>query len=143
MRGRALLILISALAVVVVAPQFAAAKPGGTDRPLQTRGFGTATVDTSTVPFQATNEGTAQISHLGRTTYSSDYEIVPGAPGTFSVVGTTEFVAANGDRLFTDFTGSVQVTDPDRRRGRWTSSSPGARDGSRTPRGRSPGRCPR
>jgi hypothetical protein len=113
MRGRALLILISVLAVAVVAPQFAAAKAGGTDRPLQTRGFGTATVDASTVPFQATNEGTAQISHLGRTTYSSDYEIVPGAPGTFSIAGgTTEFVAANGDRLFADFTGSVQVTDP-------------------------------
>jgi hypothetical protein len=112
MRARAFVILVGVLALAVAAPQVAAAKSKGMDRPIKTAGVGTATFDTSTVPFQATNEGTAQISHLGRTTYGSDFTVTPGAPGTFSVAGTTEFVAANGDRLFADFTGSVQVTDP-------------------------------
>ena len=113
MRGRALLILISVLALVVVAPQFAAAKPGGTDRPFKGSTSGTDTFDVSTAPFAAIGEGSGQLPHLGKTTYSTDYEIVPGAPGTFSIAdGTIEYVAANGDRLFADFTGSVQVTDP-------------------------------
>ena len=112
MRARAFVILIGVLALIVAVPQVAAAKSKGTDRPLKGSSSGTATVDTSTAPFQATGEGTARISHLGKSTYRADYEIVPGAPGTFSVAGTTQFVAANGDRLFTDITGSTQVTDP-------------------------------
>jgi hypothetical protein len=112
MKGRALLILIGVMALVVAAPEVAAAKAGGTDRPARGKGSGTTTFDTSTVPFAATNQGTARIAHLGNTTYSSDYTITPGAGGTFSVAGTTEFVAANGHRLFTEFTGSGHGTGP-------------------------------
>jgi hypothetical protein len=112
MRGRAILILISVVALVIAAPEVAAAKAGGTDRPLKGPGSGTTTFDTSTVPFPATGEGTARISHLGKTTYSLDYTITPGAGGTFSVAGTAEFVAANGDSVFTSFSGSGQGTGP-------------------------------
>ena len=112
MRGRAIFILISVVALVIAAPEVAAAKAGGTDRPLKGPGSGTTTFDTSTVPFPATGEGTARISHLGKTTYSLDYTITPGAPGTFTVAGTAEFVAANGDSVFTSFTGPGQNTSP-------------------------------
>ena len=109
---KALMIAGLILAVGALAPVGALAKAGGTDRPLKSSGSGTTTFDTSTVPFPATGEGTARIAHLGKTSYSNDYTITPTGPGTFSIAGTTEFVAANGDRVFAEFTGSIQVTGP-------------------------------
>ena len=113
MRGRALLILISVLALAVAVPEVAAAKAGGTDRPLTARSVGTTTLDTSTAPFPATGEGTSRVTHLGKTTYSIDYTFTPGAPGTFTVAGTGEWVAANGDQVFWTFTGSGVNTGPE------------------------------
>ena len=112
MRRRTLLVLISVLALVVVAPEVAAAKAGGTDRPWKGSLSGPVTIDTSTVPFQATSEGTGTVAHLGKVTYRVDFTITPEADGTFTLAGTVEFVAANGDQVFTAFTGSAQPTGP-------------------------------
>jgi hypothetical protein len=46
----------------------------------------------------------------GAGTYSREFVILPGANGTFSIAGTATFVAANGDELFTAFTGPGQNT---------------------------------
>ena len=112
MRARAFVVLIGVLALIFAVPQVAAAKSKGTDRPLKGPGSGTTTFDTSTAPFPATGEGTAQMSHLGKVTYSLDYTLTPEAGGTFSLAGTSEFVAANGDKFFATFTGSVPPTGP-------------------------------
>src|SRR5262245_56483341 len=48
--------------------------------------------------------GSGNASHLGR--YSVKYEFVVDFP-TLSGSGTAEFVAANGDKLFTDVTGQA------------------------------------
>ena len=110
MRVRTLLVLMSVLALVVVAPEVAVAKAGGTERPLKGSGSGTTTFDVASVPFPASGEGTATLSHLGTASYSLNYVILPGAPGTFSVAGTGTFVAANGDELSVAFTGSGHDT---------------------------------
>ena len=110
MRGRTLLTLMTVLALVIVAPEVATAKAGGTDRPLTGEGSGTATFDVGSVPFPGTATGTGNLSHLGAGTYSREFVILPGANGTFSIAGTATFVAANGDALFSAFTGSGQNT---------------------------------
>jgi hypothetical protein len=112
MRRRTLLVLVSVLALVVVAPEVAAAKAGGTDRPWKGSLSGTATLDASTVPSPVTAEGTGTVAHLGKVTYSIDFTLTPEADGTFTLAGTAEFVAANGDQVFTAFTGSSQPTGP-------------------------------
>lgn len=100
------------VALAIAAPEVAAAKAGGTDRPLTDRSSGTTTLDNSTVPFSATGEGTSTVTHLGKSTYSLDYTFTPGAPGTFTVAGTAEIVAPNGDQVFGTFTGSGHNTGP-------------------------------
>jgi hypothetical protein len=106
MRGRTLLILMSLLALAVVAPAAAVAKQGGTDRPLKGSGSGTTTVNVATTPFPGSTEGTARLSHLGKTSYSSNFAVTLTGPDTFTIAGTQTFVAANGDMLFLSFSGT-------------------------------------
>jgi hypothetical protein len=109
-KHKATLLIGLALALAALSPASAMAKAGGSDRPLKGSGSAIATADVSTPTFEVTNEGSAKVTHLGKTTLSSDYTFTSGAGGTFTVAGTTEFVAANGDRLFTAFTGSGRAT---------------------------------
>ena len=113
-RHKPILVVGLVLALAALSPATSLAKAGGTDRPLKGTASGTTTLDTSTVPFPATGEGTSRMAHLGTGTYSLDYTFTPGAPGTFTVAGTAEFVAANGDRLFTSFSGTGHNTSPSR-----------------------------
>jgi hypothetical protein len=106
MRGRTLLILVSLLALAVLAPGAAVAKRGGTDRPAKATSSGTTTVNVATTPFQASGVGTARVSHLGKSTYSSTYTVTLTGGNTFTVAGNQTVVAANGDMLFQSFTGS-------------------------------------
>jgi hypothetical protein len=111
MRERTLLILMSSLAFAVVAPAAAVAERGGTNRPWKGSGSGTTTFDvTPGGGLPATSEGTARLSHLGASTYSSSYNITLAPLGpTFTLAGTHTVVAANGDTLFGTFTGAGQV----------------------------------
>lgn len=110
MSVRALLVLVSLLALALVEPAAAAAKAGGTERPWKGSGSGTSTFSVATTPFPATGEGTARLSHLGKSTFSSNYTITLTGPSTFSVGGTQTIVAANGDMLFMTFTGTGVAT---------------------------------
>jgi hypothetical protein len=110
MRRRTLLILMSLLALAVVAPGAAVAKRGGTDRPWKAKGSGTTTFNVATTPFPGSTEGTARLSHLGKTSYSSNFAVTLTGPTTFTIAGTQTFVAANGDSLFLSFTGTGTFT---------------------------------
>jgi hypothetical protein len=111
MRGT-LLVLMSLLALAVVAPGAAVAKPGGTDRPWKGKGSGTTTLNVATTPFLGSTEGTARVSHLGKTSYSSNFTVTLTGPTTFTLAGTQTLVAANGDRLFLSFIGTGTFTGP-------------------------------
>jgi hypothetical protein len=109
MKGRTLLVLTSLAALAVAAPGTAAAKQGGTDRPLQGTVSSTDTTDLST--GAGSGQGTAVISHLGRSTFSHSYTIVPTGPNTVSIpAGADTFTAANGDKVYATFTGSGTLT---------------------------------
>jgi hypothetical protein len=109
MNGRRLLVLTSLLlALAVVAAGPAAAKRGGTDRPLKGSGSATALVDIAT--GVSSNQGTARLSHLGKTTFSLQFSVTAIGPTTNRVEGTGTFVAANGDALFVTFTGTSELT---------------------------------
>jgi len=43
---------------------------------------------------------------MGKSTIAPSYTITPTGPNTFSIQGTSTIVAANGDTLFTTFTGT-------------------------------------
>jgi hypothetical protein len=102
--------VLSLLSLALVAPQAGVAKTGGGDRPLKGKGTQTVTFSVATTPFPASLEGTARVSHLGKSTITSSFTILLTGPSTFSVAGTATIVAANGDQLFTSFTGTGQST---------------------------------
>ena len=71
----------------------------------------------ATVPFRGSMEGfytsvpginpttlsaSGKASHIGRFTFALEAEVTPDASSAF---GTVEFIAANGDRIFGEFTG--------------------------------------
>src|ERR687892_135935 len=109
---RTLLVLMSLLALAIVAPGAAVAKRGGTDRPWKGKGSGTTTLSIATTPFPGSTTGTARLSHLGKTSYSSTFGVTLTGPNTFTIAGTQTFVAANGDMLFLSFTGMGTFTGP-------------------------------
>ena len=110
MKGRRLLVLTSAsmtLAVFAV-PGVAVAKQGGTDRPVQGSGTSTDTVDLATAG--GTGDGTALISHLGRSTYRDSFTVRPTGPNTLAITGVATFTAANGDQLYATLAASGTLT---------------------------------
>jgi hypothetical protein len=109
MKGRRLLVFTSLLlALAVVTPVSAVAKRGGTDRPLKASGSGTTTADLAT--GAATSQGTAHFSHLGKSTYTLDTTFTLAGPNTFALSGASAVVAANGDQVFSTFTGTGTFT---------------------------------
>ena len=106
MRERMLLIAMSALVLAAALPAAAVAGPGGTDRPIVGSGSATSTFDFGRFPIPATDVGTAHLSHLGQSTYTSHYTVTFSSATAFTVAGTATFVAANGDMLFATLTGT-------------------------------------
>ena len=112
MSARKLLVCTSLLvAFCIAAPGVAAAKQSGTERPVKGSGSSTTTIDLTTLG--STTEGTAIISHLGKTTLTQSFTITPTGPLAFNLTGgTATFVAANGDQLFATITGSGTQSAP-------------------------------
>jgi hypothetical protein len=90
----------------------ATAAPGGAERPATGFGSGTITYTFGTPPIHATEEGTAYLSHLGKSTYSLTNTITFTSATAFTVAGAETIVAANGDMLFATFTGNGELDGP-------------------------------
>jgi hypothetical protein len=99
MRLTKLLILTSVVPLVLVAPSVA--NPAGADRPFT--GSGSSTERVNIVTGVASATGTARLSHLGKTTLTSNFIATATGPTTNTAHGTTTFVAANGDTLTATF----------------------------------------
>jgi hypothetical protein len=110
MKARTLLVLTSMLlAFAIAAPGIAAAKRGGTDRPLKGSTSATTTVNIATQT--GTSQGTAVVSHLGRSSFTLNFAFTITG-GTVNVTGTGTLVAANGDEVFVTFTGTATPPAP-------------------------------
>jgi len=110
MNRRTLLVLTSLLlALVVIVPGAAVAKRGGADRPMKGSGSGTTIGDLAT--GVASSEGVARFSHLGKSRYHLESTFTATGPGlTFALNGTATLIAANGDEVFSTFTGTATAT---------------------------------
>ena len=108
MNGRRLLGLTSlVVALVIAAPGAGLAKPGGSDRPVKGKTSGTSTVNLATATL--TSQGTGNISHLGKVTYTLNLTGAFTGPTTVAYNGTGTLVAANGDQVFVTITGTATV----------------------------------
>ncbi len=109
MPSRWLFVLSSLLlAVAAVSPAAALGKANGTDRPVSGKSSSTTTINIAT--GLGTNDGTGQATHLGKFTSHDDFTSFTITGNTFSFAGTETDVAANGDKLFSTFTGSGTFT---------------------------------
>ena len=105
------LVILSGLALVAVmgiGPTAALAAAHGTDRPLT--GSSTGSLTASLVTGAATSSFTGNLSHLGAISGGDVAVLTATGPATFTYTGTDILVAANGDELFSDFTGSGVFT---------------------------------
>jgi hypothetical protein len=102
------LVGLTLLATIAISPAAARAAAKGSDRPLTGTTTGTLTVS---LPSGATTSSfTGNFSHLGATTGGDAATIVLTSPATFTYTGTDSLVAANGDKVFSTFTGSGAFT---------------------------------
>ncbi len=96
----------ASLAVVcMVGPSAAVAQPRSSDRWVTGPTSGKTTVDLAAGTSKS--HGTARLSNIGRTRYRLDGNFVFVNPTTVSASGTGILTAANGDRLFSTFTGTI------------------------------------
>ena len=80
----------------------------GTVRPLTGTGTGTLTLNLTT--GAATADFSGHPSPLGAETGYDDLTFTLTGPSTFTYTGTRTFVAANGDKLFSNITGKGTLT---------------------------------
>jgi hypothetical protein len=105
------LIVLSGLvlvAVTAISPAAALAAAKGTGRPL--KGTSTGSLTASLVTGAATSSFTGNLSHLGAITGGDIATFTATGPAAFTYTGTDTLVAANGDELFSTFTGSGAFT---------------------------------
>jgi hypothetical protein len=108
-KHRAIITASLVLALAALVPASAAAKPGGTDRPVSGKSTSTTTVDP--VAGTGVSDGSGQLSHLGAFTFHNDFtSFTLTGPDTFSFTLTASVVAANGDMIFTTATGTGTAT---------------------------------
>ena len=96
----ALLAGVVAFAVTALSPP-AAPAAHGTVRPLTGTGTGTLTLNLTT--GAATADFSGHLSPLGAETGYDDLTFTLTGPSTFTYTGTRTFVAANGDKLFSEY----------------------------------------
>ena len=96
------------LAVAALSPAAALGAAKGTDRPL--KGTLTATAHDNLSTGMNTVDGTFLFTHLGKGTFHEDATAGTVTGNTFTATGTTTFVAANGDKLFTTDAGTGTFT---------------------------------
>ena len=65
-----------------------------------------------TGPGTVTVTGTCQYGHLGRTTCVAEQTVIPNADGTLAIENEGVCTAANGDQLYTSFSGTGVPTSP-------------------------------
>ena len=108
-KHRAIITASLVLALAALVPASAAAKAGGTDRPVSGKSTSTTTVDVAA--GTGVSDGSGQISHLGAFTFHNDFtSFTLTGPDTFSFTLTASIVAANGDVIFTTATGTGTLT---------------------------------
>lgn len=61
--------------------------------------------------------GVGQATHLGQNTFVANATVNFSTPPPFAIAGTATFTAANGDKFYTQFTGSTRPTGPGTSRG--------------------------
>ena len=108
---RSRLISLAGLALFVtiaISPAGALAAANGTVLPL--KGTTTGSLTVSLPSGAATSSFTGNFSHLGATTGGDVTPITLTSPTTFTYKGTDTLVAANGDEVFSTFTGSGALT---------------------------------
>jgi hypothetical protein len=97
------------LALAALNPATALGAANGTDRPVRGTETGITSVNLATGSGRA--DGSGQLSHLGRVTFTSDVTSFRlTGPGTFSFTLTTVVGAANGDKVFATGTGTGTLT---------------------------------
>lgn len=107
-KHRAIITASLVLALAALVPASAAAKAGGTDRPVSGKSTSTTIVNTAT--GTGTSDGSGQLSHLGAFTFHNDITSFTVTGSTFSFALTASVVAANGDVIFTTATGTGTLT---------------------------------
>jgi hypothetical protein len=99
---------LALFATIAISPAGALAAAKGTDRPL--KGTTTGSLTVSLPSGAATSSFTGNFSHLGATAGGDVATITLTSPTTFTYTGTDTLVAANGDEVFSTFTGSGAFT---------------------------------
>ena len=106
------LILFSGLvlAIVVISPAAAMGAAKGTNRDLT--GTVTLTTTVNLITLAGTQVASGQLSHLGKVTDSGDLQFALVGPNGFSFTVTYTIVAANGDKLFANGSGTGNSGPP-------------------------------
>jgi len=131
MRGSCLLSIAIPAAVLVLGCDGTPTAPGGTvivdrsianaaspDRPFDGR-CDTEITLVPPLPGDPTNflrmhiEYVCQLQHLGRTTATAEQLVIFTSPTTQTASNTTIYTAANGDQLFSEWSGTSTSTGPD------------------------------
>ena len=95
------------LALALLGPSAAVAKPGGTDRPITATESGTNVIDVASGAFVVDVTGTA--SHLGKVTAHYTGVATPSGPAPSASAASSVEVAANGDKLYVTLSGSCDA----------------------------------
>ena len=101
-------IILALLAVAAVSPAAALGKANGTDRPSSGKSSSTTTVNLATGTGSV--QGSGQLSHIGRFTFTNDITSFTLTGDTFSFTLTAVIVAANGDEIYTTASGTGTMT---------------------------------
>jgi hypothetical protein len=108
LRRFAVLSGLTLLAVIATSPAVALAAAKCTSQALT--GHSTGSLTASLITGAATSSFTGNLSHIGPIAGGDVATLTATGPATFTYTGTDTLAAANGDKLFSTFTGSGVFT---------------------------------